>query len=114
MDEASIDDLRRQLARAPAGAGGRDELGYDGVWPANLDAVRAFLAADTQWRTVSLPGSSPGTFGLGPSRLHVLGLDYAGARAGIEAAGIPLNPEVWEGVRVMEAAARDALNQVEA
>jgi len=82
------------LREAPAGSD-------DGVWPDNVPAVLAFLAAATQWRT--------GTAG---DRLVWIGLDYAGARAGIEAAGLRLDPAVWEGLRVMEAEARDALNGV--
>ncbi|MBI1201495.1 MAG: hypothetical protein GC182_03185 [Rhodopseudomonas sp.] len=64
------------------------------------------MAAETQWRVASIAG------GMMPGRLIYLGLDYAGARAGIEAAGIELTPDIWSGVRVMEAAAREALNGI--
>ena len=97
MDEASIANLRRELAARSGDAG-------DGVWQDNVATVEAFLAASTQWRTESIAG------GMGPGRLIFIGLDYAGARAGIEAAGIALTPELWDGVQVMEAAARAALN----
>jgi hypothetical protein len=70
------------------------------VWEENAAIVEAFLAASTQWRVA-------GTFG----GLVFLGLDYAGARAGIEAAGIEITPELWAGLRVMEQAACAALNE---
>lgn len=78
----------------------------DGVWPDNVGAVAAFIAAETQWRVTSISG------GMLPGRLFYLGLSYAGARVGIEAAGIELTPDIWSGVRVMEAAAREALNGI--
>ncbi len=70
------------------------------IWADNMPVVEAFLAAASQWRTAG--------GGFGP--LVWLGLDYAGAVAGIAAAGIVLTPELWSGVRMMEGAARDALN----
>jgi hypothetical protein len=85
----------------------RPAEGDEGVWPENVGVVEAFLSISSQWRTASIGG------GLSPSRLVYLGLDYAGARAGIEAAGIAITPELWAGVRVMEDAACDALNGVE-
>lgn len=45
--------------------------------------------------------------------LVFLGLDYAGARIGIEAAGIAITPELWAGLRIMERAAARALNGLE-
>lgn len=44
------------------------------------------------------------------SRVVYLGLDYTGARAGIEASGIAITPALWADVCIMEAAARAALN----
>lgn len=49
---------------------------------------------------------------MAPMSFFYTGLDYAGARAGIEAAGITITPEIWGGVRVMEGAAVAALNGV--
>jgi hypothetical protein len=76
----------------------------DGVWPEHVAIVTAFLACATQWRVVTVGG------GFAPSRLLWLGLDYAGARIGMEAAGMAITPSLWSGVRLMEAEARDALN----
>lgn len=67
-----------------------------GVWPQNILAVRAWLAVDTQLR-------------LGPG--GVVGLDYAGAQAGLALAGISLTPAEWADVQIIEAAAVDALNR---
>ena len=74
-----------------------------GVWPQHVAIVTAFLACATQWRTTVAPAGDG-------FKLLWLGLDYAGARAGVEAAGLALDPDIWAGVRIMEAAARDALN----
>jgi hypothetical protein len=74
------------------------------VWPENVEALAAFLAASTQWRVASLSTMTR-------ARLVYLGLDYAGARAGIEAAGITLTPSLWADVCIMEEAARAALNE---
>jgi Phage related hypothetical protein (DUF1799) len=71
----------------------------DGIWPDNVEIVEAFLAAASQWRAV---GTNVG--------LIFLGLDYAAARVGIELAGIAVTPELWAGVRLMEAEARYTLN----
>ena len=56
--------------------------------PECWDAVRAFCAMQTQWR-------------YGPSGTPT-GLDYAGARAAVQAMGLRWRA-VFEGVRVMEA-----------
>lgn len=71
------------------------------VWPENAAVVDAFLTIASQWRTAG--------GGMGP--IVYLGLDYTAAIAGITAAGIGLTPETWSGVRVMEGAAREALNE---
>jgi hypothetical protein len=75
------------------------------VWPENVWTVLAFLVAATQWRTATV---------LEAQRWRVawIGLDYAGTRAGIEAAGIRITPELWGGLMIMEAEARAALNGV--
>lgn len=77
----------------------------DGVWPENAAAVAAFLVGATQWRVLAAGG------GLAPARLIWLGLDYAGARAGIEASGIAITPALWRDLTTMEAAAIAALNE---
>lgn len=71
-----------------------------GVWPCNVAAVDAFLAVSRQWR------SAAG----GMERVRYLGLDYAGAKAGFELAGIDVSPDLWARVRVIEAGAVAALN----
>jgi hypothetical protein len=73
------------------------------VWPENAEAVAAFLSACSQWRVATMSS-------MAGSRIVYLGLDYTGARAGIEAAGIAITPQLWADVCVMEAAARAALN----
>lgn len=69
------------------------------MWPENWEAAQAFLAVTTQWRAAA-----------GFGGLVYLGLDYAGARAGMEAAGFTVTPELWRSVRVMEIEALEALN----
>lgn len=61
--------------------------------------VEAFLSVTSQLRPISVGNG-----------LHWLGLDYAGAAAGIEKAGFRLLPHQWSWVRVMERAAVAALN----
>ena len=65
--------------------------------------VEAFQAICTQWRAITL--------GMGGS-VYWQGLDYAGVAAGLAGAGIAAAPPIWAGLRVMEAAARNALNGV--
>lgn len=72
------------------------------VWPENMRIVDAFLSVTSQLRPLSLAGGG----------LHWLGLDYAGARAGLRQAGFRLLPHQWSYVRVMERAAVAALNGV--
>ena len=61
------------------------------LWPGQEVPVRAFLAVSTQWRVA----------GMGA----VIGLDYAGARAGLEAEGITVSPDDWRDLRAIEAGA---------
>lgn len=77
--------------------------GTDGeieVWAQHWDIVVAFCAVFSQWRVVALAA--------GP--LHYIGLDYTAARAGLDAAGIAVTPRLWDGIRTMESAARQAMN----
>lgn len=99
LPEEAIDAIRSALSLSAAG-----EVE---VWPEHADIVDAFLAASSQWRTSPIGGGMAA-----PVNVFWLGLDYAGARIGIELAGIAITPELWAGVRVMEGAARDALNGV--
>lgn len=72
----------------------------EGVWPCHCDAVRAFLVICRQWRAVGTMGG-----------VSFLGLDYGAAEAGLRLAGIVVEPNLWEKVRVIEAGAREALNE---
>lgn len=70
------------------------------VWAENWDIVSAFCAVFSQWRVTVLPSG----------RLLYSGLDYAGARAGLDCAGFAITPDLWSGIRIMESEARQALN----
>ena len=93
---------RSAIGAATGATGG--SLG-GGVWVQNREIVEAFLAVSGQWRTglKMVPGAGLHTFWLG--------LDYAGAAAGLELAGIDMTPRNWAGVRVMEEVARRTLNE---
>jgi hypothetical protein len=82
--------------------------GDEGLWPEHVAIVEAFFAVDTQWRTAPIGG------GMVPTRIRFVGLDYAGVRAGLDALGMTVTPELWAGLQVMERAARDALNETDA
>jgi hypothetical protein len=84
--------------------GGRDE-GFE-VWPDNWAIVEAFLCISTQWRVAPRGG------GMGPVTHYWLGLDYAGVAAGLAGSGIMADAELWCGLRIMEAAGRNALNGI--
>lgn len=71
-----------------------------GVWAENVPAVTAFLAVATQWRVAA-----------GATGLLVTGLDYGGARAGIEALGIAITPRLWGDLQVIEAGALAEMNR---
>lgn len=74
------------------------------VWPENWATVEAFLLVSTQWRVVQQGG------GMAPGHTYWIGLDYAGVAVGLSGHGIDATPEIWRGLRVMEAAARNTLN----
>ena len=69
-----------------------------GVWPDNADAVKVFLLLDTQWR-VQIDATG---------RSLPLGLDYAGARAGLDMLAITVTPDLWQSVMIIESAAKAA------
>jgi hypothetical protein len=77
---------------------------FSGLWRENVAVFDAFVAVGTQWRTAPIGG------GMAPVGIVYVGLDYAAVRAGLDAAGIVVTPELWAGLRVMEDAARAALN----
>lgn len=76
---------------------------FCGVWPENADAVAAFLAAASQWRTTIAERN-------GRIVTRFLGLDYAGAAIGWSARGIEPDSDLFDRLTVIEMAARDALN----
>lgn len=99
MDDVSLASLRAEITR---------ESGcFVGVWPEHAPIVTAFAIVCTQWRIVPIGG------GLAPSRLLFLGLDYTAARAGLDAAGIAVTPELWRGLRIMEDEATRAQNEAD-
>ena len=73
------------------------------VWAENWGTLSAFLAFQTQWRAIAR-----GMEG----QVYWQGLDYAGVEAGLRGSGIDATPDIWAGLRVMEAAARNALNGI--
>lgn len=101
LDAESIEKVRR-WHRSTGGAGPRD-----GVWRGNAEIVELFLLVATQWRVVNVPAARGGL------RAHAIGLDYAAVAAGLAGAGVRATPELWRGLMIMEAAARDALNGLE-
>jgi hypothetical protein len=68
------------------------------VWPENESSVMAFLECQTQWRVTSTM-----------RQLIWLGLDYVAVRAVLDAEGH--GRDVFEDLRVMEAAALPVLNR---
>ncbi|NOR63758.1 MAG: hypothetical protein GQ535_14855 [Rhodobacteraceae bacterium] len=70
------------------------------VWEGHWKTVWAFLNVCTQWRVA-----------VGMGGMLRLGFDYAGVRAGLKLARIKLKPREWDELRIMEAAAREALNE---
>lgn len=76
------------------------------IWADNWAALEAFLFVSTQWNVVQQDG------GMAPGRTLYVGLNYACIAAGLCGAGIEASPEIWRGLRVMEAAARNTLNGI--
>lgn len=64
------------------------------VWPENWDAVRAFLAAETQWRAA-----------IGPAAMIWLGLDYAGLDTVLTRKFPAADAAMFDDLRRMEAEA---------
>lgn len=124
MDQASLANLGEALA-AHGEAALSDEVaiddrvppmlaGYDGLWPVNLPVWEAFCAVSLQWRTASRGGGGVAGMGgaaLAPVTVVFIGLDYAAVRAGLDALGIAVTPELWRGLQVIEVAACAALNE---
>jgi hypothetical protein len=95
-----VADLRRLgMDEAGIAAVVAQGQGKGGLWPENAAVAEAFLSVATQWRTAP---AGPGWV--------AIGLDYTAVRIGLRAAGIAVTPALWSGLRVMEDAAREALN----
>lgn len=67
----------------------------DGIWAEHVPALEGFLAVITQFRSTYTPDGVRVT----------TGLDYAGARAGLEMSGIEVTPDLWSNLQVIEAGA---------
>lgn len=82
-------------------AAASDEFEHCEVWPENWDAVQVFCACDSQWTTL-----------LGWGALYYQGLDYAKvASVARDWCGLPLSRELLARIRVMEAEAKQILNE---
>jgi len=71
----------------------------EGVWAENVAAVEAFLCVSTQWRMAA-----------GQAGMIALGLDYTGAKAGLDLAGIAVTPDLWCRIQAVEFGALAGLN----
>jgi Phage related hypothetical protein (DUF1799) len=78
---------------------------FKGVWPQHVNAVSAFLAACTQWRTILVQAGER-------FAVQYTGLDYAGAAVAWAARGIEVASDIFDQFTILETAARDALNGV--
>lgn len=72
--------------------------------PENQRIVEVFVALGTQWRVIA-----------GIGGVFYQGLDYTATRNAIELMGIDRSewPEIFNGLRIMEAAAQPILNEKE-
>ncbi|WP_339636248.1 DUF1799 domain-containing protein [uncultured Sulfitobacter sp.] len=61
------------------------------IWPWQMTAVEGFLAICTQWRTLAIK-----------DRVVPLGLDYGAAQAGIQLAGLSIDPATWSDITTIE------------
>ncbi|TNJ40504.1 hypothetical protein FGE21_17935 [Phaeobacter sp. B1627] len=71
------------------------------IWRCNLPSLSAFLAVQTQWRALAQADGSR----------FWIGLDYATVEPTLRLEGLDLTPAEWIGFRIIEDAARTALNE---
>lgn len=93
---AGRDELDEDLAAfgiEPASVPDAPEPEACGLLPENVDTVSAFLAVQTQ--------------------MTRSGFRYADVRAGLRLAGVRCTPELFAGLRTMEAAAVEALAELD-
>lgn len=74
--------------------------GFDGVWPENVPAVKAFLFAASQWRTAGTA-----------HRVLFIGIDYAAAAIAWSANGIEMTADLFARFAALESAACAVLNE---
>jgi len=67
------------------------------VWPENWPVIEFWSQVCNQWRIAPLGG--------------YLGLDYTAIEIDLRFSQVPVIPEVWQGMKIMEAAAREVLNE---
>ena len=96
LDEAALAQLRARLATQPDAE--------DGVWHEHAVAVGLFASVSTQWRTCTFGG------GMAGARVLWIGLDYAALKMIADMEDVALVPELFEQLRIMEAAAAALLN----
>ncbi len=77
------------------------EQAHSAIWRCNLASLNAFLAAQTQWRALAQADGSR----------FWIGLDYAAVEPALRLEGLDLTPAEWIGFRIIEDAARTALNE---
>jgi hypothetical protein len=107
MDVESLAVMREAMTEP-------DAEEFAGIWAEHIPVIEAFLAVCLQWRVV--PHSAGGAISMAggivaPIVPLFIGLDYAAVRAGLDAEGITVTPELWRGLRAMEDAAASALNE---
>lgn len=107
MDPASLARLQSAL-----NAGVARSEDYAGLWPEHVPIVNAFLLVCSQWRVASIgSGMMSPAGGFSTSRLIFIGLDYAAVRIALDADGIEITRDLWSGLRLMEFAAIEVLNE---
>lgn len=123
MDATSLANLRDALDdETPAATTDADPFAriwarpnaFEGVWPENVAIVRAFLAVCSQWRVTPVSSGgmmTPAGNVIAPTVPLFIGLDYAAVRTGLDAELIEVTPTLWQGLRVMEGEACQALNE---
>jgi hypothetical protein len=77
---------------------GNDESDTIAVMPGNWNTVLLFLASATQWRRAGMNAIATG-------------LDYAGVEAAARLACLQTDPATFDGLRIMEAAALNAMRE---
>lgn len=113
MDSASVARLQAAL-NADAARSAKRTGEYDGLWPEHVPIVTAFLLVSSQWRVASIgSGVLSSAGGFSSSRLIFIGLDYAAVRIALDAEGIDVTRDLWRGIRTMEFAAIEVLNESE-